>query len=193
MDFIFNSLGVNPHDGFLALAAIEFLFILFLILHIRTLRIQLMSQPVERQTYVPGSLIAEAERPVELQKTDDDSGVQAKEDGDKKKYDFVDPAFDRAPIVPTERMIGREEGKNGDAIYGNENKYERDDYIGRVSHGAELELLDRRVYMNEFELDIIKVRVLKNEWSSEIGRIGWVGLDDTSFRSTFDAERREVG
>ena len=89
-------------------------------------------------------------------------------------------------------FFGVEENLNGDAIYGGEENYDKDDYIGRVSRGAELELLDTAVMKNEFDLDIVQVRVLSNEWDSEVGRIGWVGLDDTSFRSRFNPEARRI-
>ncbi len=110
----------------------------------------------------------------------------------EKEYNYVDPDMGKAPIVPAGTMLGREESVHGDAVYGRENGYDRDAYIGRVSHGAELELLDRRVYKNEFEIDIIKVKVLKNEWQDEIGRVCWLGLDDTSFRSAFNPKTRMI-
>ncbi len=89
-------------------------------------------------------------------------------------------------------FFGREEGLHGDAFYGTESGYDKDSYIGRVSRGAELELLDTAVHKNEFDIDIIQVRVLSNEWETEVGRVGWVGLDDTSFRSRYNPESRRV-
>lgn len=111
----------------------------------------------------------------------------------EKEYTFEDPDFSLPPLLPIKPLRGRVEGEHGDAIYGAEDRYHKEDYIGRVSRGAELELRDCRVYRNEFELNIIKVVVLSNEWQSEIGKTGWVSLDDTSFRSTFDPKKRTVG
>ena len=94
--------------------------------------------------------------------------------------------------VKDNALVGREENLHGDAFYGNEEAYEREDYIGRVSRGAELELIDTNVETNEFDIDIIKVKVLSNEWEAEVGRVGWVGLDDTSFRGHFNPETRSI-
>ena len=110
----------------------------------------------------------------------------------EKEYTFEDPDFALPPLLPAKSLKGRVEGEHGDAIYGALDRYHKEDYIGRVSHGAELELKDCRVYKNEFELNIIKVLVLRNEWETEIGKIGWVGLDDTSFRSMFNPKRRII-
>lgn len=112
--------------------------------------------------------------------------------GHDQEYTFEDPDFSLPPIEPPPGVLGRVEGEHGDAIYGSEARYFKDDYLGRVSRGAELELKDCRVYKNEFELNIIKVRVVSNEWEDEVGKIGWVGLDDTSFRSTYDPEKRVI-
>ena len=116
----------------------------------------------------------------------------ASENEPEQEYTFEDPDFALPPLEPPAGFMGRVEGEHGDAIYGTEARYFKDDYIGRVSRGAELELRDCRVYRNEFELNIIKVRVITNEWESEIGKIGWVGLDDTSFRSAFDPQKRVI-
>jgi hypothetical protein len=109
-----------------------------------------------------------------------------------QEYTFEDPDFSLSPLEPPAGVMGRVEGEHGDAIYGGDARYFKEDYIGRVSRGAELELKDCRVYRNEFELNIIKVRVVSNQWEDEIGKTGWVGLDDTSFRSAFDPEKRII-
>lgn len=130
----------------------------------------------------PGSLIdAAANAPVKTEKEDDEV---------EDNYD--DPDFNLPPLVPSAVMRGRVEDQHGDAIYGTEARYDKTAYIGRVSFHADLELMDRRVYKNQFTLDIIKVKVITNEWDTEVNKIGWVSLDDTSFRADFDPERREV-
>jgi hypothetical protein len=118
--------------------------------------------------------------------------MENEEEEDEKEYIYEDPNFNLAPILPSKTMKGKVVGEFGDAIYGNEKRYYKDLYYGRVSHGAKIELTDRRVYKNQFELNIIKIRVIKNEWGSEEGRIGWVGLEDTSFRDKFDPESRTI-
>lgn len=87
---------------------------------------------------------------------------------------------------------GRIEDLHGDAIYGTADRYDKDDYLGRVSRGAEIELVDRKVQTNEFDLPIIKIRVISNEWHDEIGKIGWVGLASTSFRLFYDPDKKTM-
>jgi len=125
---------------------------------------------------------------------DDSEKVEAKieEDEDEKEYNFDDPDFNLSPIEPEKEIKGKVIGEHGDAIYGNEKRYFKELYYGRVSNGARLVLLDLRAYKNEFELDIIKVKVLTNEWKDEIGRICWVSLDDTSFRNNFNPKTRLI-
>lgn len=74
-------------------------------------------------------------------------------------------------------------GEYGDAFYGDESAYKKDVYYGRVGKGAELELLDRKPYKDEFNQDIIKVRVLTNKWPQEVGKIGWVTAKVTNYAS----------
>lgn len=119
-------------------------------------------------------------------------GFEAADEPGTTEYTYDDPDFALPPLVPGVPVKGRVEAEHGDAVYGNEKRYNKDDYIGRVSHGADLELMDCRVYMNEFKLNIIKVRVATNQWPDEVGRIGWVGLDDTSYRSGFDPKTRTI-
>ncbi len=142
-------------------------------------------RPVVSPPQKPGSLINAASASSAAKETKD-------ADDDEVEDNYDDPDFNLPPIVPSETMRGRVEDQHGDAIYGNEERFDKTAYIGRVSRHADLELMDRRVYKNQFTLDIIKVKVITNEWESEINKIGWVSLDDTSFRSDFDAERREV-
>lgn len=133
----------------------------------------------------PGSLL-NAQRP------SSPSDSQGEKAGADVEDNYDDPDFNLRPLVPSRTMRGRVEDQHGDAIYGSEDRYDKTAYIGRVSRHADLELLDRRVYKNQFTLDIIKVKVITNEWETEINKIGWVSLDDTSFRADFDPARREV-
>lgn len=49
--------------------------------------------------------------------------------------------------------------------------------------GAELELLDTRIYrVGRYQLDEILVRVRSNPLGDGVGQVGWIDLDDTSFR-----------
>ena len=111
---------------------------------------------------------------------------------DDKEYNYDDPDFKKKPIIPKKKIIGKVIYEHGDAIYGDNERYKKDKYYGRVSHGAEIELMDLRVYKNEFELDIIKVKVLSNEWESKIGMICWVSLKDTSFIERFNLQTRTI-
>lgn len=118
--------------------------------------------------------------------TDEDSGGE-------KEYNFVDPNFDLPPVLPEKNITGTVDSENGDAVYGNDKRYSPDLYYGRVSKDAKVELLDRRVYKNEFETTIIKVKVLENEWKDEIGKICWVGLDVTTLRDRYDPRTGLIG
>ena len=122
----------------------------------------------------------------EKRKEDDEEPYEDEEGN--KEYNYKDPNFKLAPVIPYAPMKGVVIDENGDAFYGNDKKYYSSLYYGRVSKDAKLELKDRRVYKNEFEINIIKVLVLTNEWDSEVGRIGWVGLEDTSFRDQYNPE-----
>ena len=82
--------------------------------------------------------------------------------------------------------------QHGDAFYGNQHSYNPDLYYGRVSKGAKLLLMDDKVYKSNHNLPIIKVKVLDNEWESEIGRVGWVGLTDTSFADYYLSETQAI-
>lgn len=89
-----------------------------------------------------------------------------------------------AEEAPAGSMVeGIVKGQYGDAVYGDETGYKKDSYYGRVAQGARLQLLDRRAFKNEFGLDIVKVKILSNQWPHVVGRIGWVGLDCTTFES----------
>ncbi|MBE7437630.1 MAG: hypothetical protein HS115_04175 [Spirochaetales bacterium] len=107
---------------------------------------------------------------------------------DMRNPDQVPPAATPQKKGPT----GRIEDQHGDAIYGSSDDYDKDDYLGRLSRGAEIELVDRRVLRNEFDVPIIKVRVLSNEWKDELGKTGWVGLAATSYRLRFDPESHTI-
>jgi TPR repeat protein len=98
-----------------------------------------------------------------------------------------------APAAPAATgPIGVVVGKHGGAVHGGVEGYAKDDYIGRVSHGALVRLLDHRIYKNEFGLDIIQIKVLKNEWSRELGATCWVNLAATSFRDHVDEQARRI-
>lgn len=123
----------------------------------------------------------------------EDSSVAgiANSSGDKENS-YVDPNFKLASIVPSQKMLGTVDGEHGDAIYGNNKRHWPEMNFGSVSKDAKIELLDRRVYKDNYELDIIKVKVLENRWDDEVGKIGWVSLDATSFRGQYDEKSREI-
>jgi hypothetical protein len=123
---------------------------------------------------------------------DESAKPEANPEEEKKEYNYRDPKFGMPPLASAKRILGREENKFGDAVYGRDSGYDSNAYIGRVSRGAELELLDRRIYKNEFEIDIIKVKVLSNEWATEVGQTVWLGLNDTSFRSLVSQDGSEI-
>ena len=83
-------------------------------------------------------------------------------------------------------------GQYGDAIYGDNERYKRNLYYGRVSKGAKILLRDRKVSRNQYGLNMVKVKVISNEWSHEIGKIGWVGLKATSFKDFYNAQERTI-
>ena len=111
---------------------------------------------------------------------------------DGTRYDFDDPDFFLEPLLPSTEIKGSVTAKYGAAIYGNNLKYFNKLYIGRLSHKAQVQLLDRRVYKSEFRIDMIKVKVETNQWTAEKGRIGWISLDTTSFKKQFDKEKRVI-
>ena len=94
--------------------------------------------------------------------------------------------------IPQTSRNGIVTSQHGDALYGNQHGYNAELYYGRVSRGAKLLLMDSKVYKNDYDLPIIKVKVLDNEWEDEIGKIGWVGLTDTSFADHYNAETKSV-
>jgi hypothetical protein len=103
------------------------------------------------------------------------------------------PTQGAAPALsPSRSLTGRVTGEHGDAVYGDATRYNKNCYYGRVSKGAELQLLDQCVYKDEFGLDIIKVKVLKNEWQSEEGKVCWVGLVATSFAGGYNPATRMI-
>lgn len=86
-----------------------------------------------------------------------------------------------APIPPTEDIRDVVTVPNGGAFYGDGESFKPELYSGSVTHGAELQLMDRRVYKSEFDLLIVKVKVLSNDYEAEVGKVGWVSLSATNF------------
>jgi len=87
-----------------------------------------------------------------------------------REYNYIDPNFGRPPLEPVENLSGVVVGENGDAIYGNNKRYQRDLYYGRVSKGANLKLLDLRVYKNQYE-SLIFVTSFHELYDSQSGLI----------------------
>jgi hypothetical protein len=93
---------------------------------------------------------------------------------------------------PESGLYGTVTNPNGDAFYGNSTAYTPDLYYGRLSHQAQILLLDEHVYQNQFDRPIIKVKALSNEWDSEIGKIGWIGLTETSFSDAYQPATQTI-
>jgi hypothetical protein len=72
----------------------------------------------------------------------------------------------------------------GAAIYGNEVRLQRKEYLGRLSQGDKVQLLDKSFHRNEFGLAVLKVRILSG---SEAGRIAWVGMKECDFTGLSEA------
>ncbi len=118
--------------------------------------------------------------------------------GDYKAH-YMDAGDFKTPrksqyVTPTEGSIGVVVAEHGDAIYGSDTRYMKDLYYGRVSKGTKIQLMDKKVYKNQFGLYIIKVKVLNkgNWWSSGVGRICWIGLTKTSFSDKFDDQTNTI-
>ena len=91
------------------------------------------------------------------------------------------PAKPEPSLVQATGQIGKVTGEYGCAVYGDEIRYDPENYYGRVDRGAEVELVNPCVHMSEFGCEIILVRIRSNRWDSEIGRIGWIQLEATDF------------
>lgn len=111
-------------------------------------------------------------------------------DDTEKVYDYEDPNFNLSAIACGQ--TGFVDAINGDAFYGNDKKYSSELYYGRVAKDAKIELLDKRVYKNEYEIQIIKIKVIENEWSDEIGKVGWIGLSVTNFRDFYNPATGQI-
>jgi hypothetical protein len=84
--------------------------------------------------------------------------------------------------------------QNGTALYGTAIEYTSDIYMGRLAHGATVELADTVVIKSEHNIPIIKVKVLADEGygKSCIGRTGWITLKDTSFVDMYDPAAKKL-
>ena len=92
-------------------------------------------------------------------------------------------------LDPPETRMGQVTHRYGDAIFGNEHRYDRDDYLGRASQGDKLKLLDRNVAINEFGFPIIKVRIMSG-YREDV--ICWIKLDCTSFEDRYNSQSNTI-
>jgi len=90
-------------------------------------------------------------------------------------------------------QIGTVTARHGDAIHGSNLRYAPILYLGRVSKGAKIELLDPHVITNQFGIPIIKVKVLSESPTVPASSIGWIKLASTSFGDNFDPGGRALG
>ena len=101
-------------------------------------------------------------------------------------------------IAPTEAQAGEIEGrvvdKNGSAMYGTARQYTRDIYLGRLSQGAKFILADTSVGVSDYNIPIIKVKVLNDPGYGNhlLGRIGWINLKDTDMVKYYDPETKSI-
>ncbi|GEM_PF-6101024 len=83
---------------------------------------------------------------------------------------------------------------NGTPLYGNAKSYTFDLYYGRLSHGAKVELVSSEVAKNEFDILIVKVKVISDDdyGKSCVGKIGWVMLSDTDLGDYYDQDIKNM-
>jgi hypothetical protein len=87
------------------------------------------------------------------------------------------------PVDRTNPLVALVVGQNGDAIYGGGSSPNKDLYYGRVSKGARLELVQEKIHRDKSAVQV-KVKVLSNQWSSEVGKVGWVSMCVTNFKKS---------
>jgi hypothetical protein len=85
-------------------------------------------------------------------------------------------------------VIGHIRNKLGDSLHGSGISYSSELYLGRLSHGAKLELLDAEPRKDEYDQLIIKVKVINDDeimgdWTDYVG---WVNLASTTFADYYD-------
>ncbi|MCK4887210.1 MAG: hypothetical protein KAS96_07455, partial [Planctomycetes bacterium] len=74
----------------------------------------------------------------------------------------------------------------GSTMFGSDIKYSSLMHLGDVRKGQRIELVDSKVYYNQFTIPIVKVKVLNKLYASvPVGTAGWVTLADTDFYKWF--------
>jgi hypothetical protein len=87
-------------------------------------------------------------------------------------------------------VAGRIVYPHGAAIYGNARQYIKDLYLGRLAQGDAFVLASRVVGRDEFNLQIIQVRVTTND--ELVGRVGWISLTTTDLVDRYDPEHQTI-
>lgn len=85
--------------------------------------------------------------------------------------------------------------EHGDAVYGNMRVYTDHLYFGRVVQGAVVRLLDLQPTVNKYGSAMIKVRVLHDPRSNDVGGFGtavWLGVANTSLGAYCDPDGTPV-
>ncbi len=84
--------------------------------------------------------------------------------------------------------IGSIAATHGSSMYGSDIRYSPQLYMGRLTRGAEIRLLDKDAQRSKLGIPVIKVRLLSDSGTAPRGAVGWVNLNETSFADRFDTD-----
>lgn len=84
--------------------------------------------------------------------------------------------------------LGKVVSEYGSPFYGVQNGYSKDIYLGRLSVGAKVLLMDTQISKNQFDIPIVKVKAIDDDHygKGNVGQIGWVTLKDTNFINIYN-------
>jgi hypothetical protein len=88
--------------------------------------------------------------------------------------------------------LGKVVSEFGSPFYGSLKGYSEDLYLGRLSVGAKVLLMDKEISKNEFNIPIVKVKAIKDSdyGKANLGQIGWIALKDTNFINIYNPDTK---